>query len=158
MGDDHLEIARFGDYDHIGFGAIGDDVERPKACSVLLRDHTRKDEIAGERNTGALQPNHRIKLRRDAGLHVACAPGVELTINDVRLERALHVPRRNRIDVSVEHETLPAAAAGKNSDHVTAPVPHFLQLRLDALSAQEVANVDGDWRLVARRIAVRLNC
>ena len=53
-------------------------------------------------------------------------------------------------------EAGPAAAPWKDGNHVAATVADLRQLRLDALPAQEVANMDGDWCLVARRVAVRL--
>jgi hypothetical protein len=86
---------------------------------VLLVGHRRHDHVAGQ--SRAVRGRRGEHAGRDAALHVVAAAPVQEAVAHPRRARLAHPLHADGVEVAVEHQRAPAAAAARAADDRRAP-------------------------------------
>ena len=133
---------------------IGDELGAELAPGLLVRGG-QEDEIALERDPGALQRQHGRQMQDARRLHVDRAPAVEVTGGDHAAER-VHRPVTpvgvDDVDMVMEHDPAERPVAREARLEARASGRRLDRLARDALARQDLGQEPRAGDLVARRV------
>ena len=134
---------------------LGDHVIDAELRCAFLAGFGQKDDVAVERDVGALEHGQQHQARGHVVLVVQRAPAVDVAVAPHRVER-LHRPvlALHADDVGMSHDEnrLFRTVAGQARHEVVPPGLQGVQASVDTLGRQGVAQVVGDFGLVAGRV------